>query len=159
MKMIFDTSKKKSNTIRRAERLSSLKGGFCMKYIYTATFIPSDDGKKFYARVPDLPGCITTGSCLSDAIKQITDAASGWLVVAEDNNDPIASPTPQSLLDVPEGAIKSLIEIDTIKYRAQTDTRAVRKNVSLPAWMAAMADQRKINCSQVLQEGLLQRLG
>ncbi|RRF94279.1 MAG: hypothetical protein DUD27_09680 [Lachnospiraceae bacterium] len=27
-------------------------------------------------------------------------------------------------------------------YRAKTDTRAVRKNVSLPAWMAAMADKR-----------------
>lgn len=129
-----------------------------MKYIYTATFTPSDDGKKFYARVPDLPSCITTGNSLSDAIKQITDAASGWLVVAEDTNDPIADPTPQGQIDVPEGTLKSLIEIDTIKYRAQTDTRSVRKNVSLPAWMAAMADQRKINCSQVLQEGLLQRL-
>ncbi|MGO5338151.1 type II toxin-antitoxin system HicB family antitoxin, partial [Bilifractor sp. LCP19S3_H10] len=80
-----DTSRKKSNTIRRAERLSSLKGVLFMKYIYTAVFMSSDDGTKFFARVPDLPGCITTGNSLSDAIDQITDAASGWLVVAEDN--------------------------------------------------------------------------
>ena len=39
------------------------------------------------------------------------------------------------------------------------DTRSVRKNVSLPAWMSIMADKRHINCSQVLQDGLLQRLG
>lgn len=130
-----------------------------MKYIYTATFTPSDDGNKFYARVPDLPGCITTGRSLRDAIEQITDAASGWLVVAEDNGDPIASPSPQDQIKVPKGTLKSLILIDTIKYRSQTDTRSVRKNVSLPAWMSIMADKRHINCSQVLQDGLLQRLG
>ena len=130
-----------------------------MKYIYTATFTPSDDGSKFYARVPDLPGCITTGSSLGDAIDQITDAASGWLVVAEDNGDPINPPSSQEQIEVPEGTLKSLIQIDTLRYRAQTDTRSVRKNVSLPAWMATMADKRHINCSQVLQDGLLQRLG
>ena len=31
-----------------------------MKYIYTAVFSIGDDGK-VYARVPDLPGCISTG--------------------------------------------------------------------------------------------------
>lgn len=129
-----------------------------MKYIYTAVFMPSDDGTKFFARVPDLPGCITTGNSLSDAIDQITDAASGWLVVAEDNGDTINPPSPQDMIDAPSGAIKSLIQIDTLEYRAQTDDRSVRKNVSLPAWMAAMADKRNINCSKVLQEGLLQRL-
>lgn len=79
-------------------------------------------------------------------------------MVAEDNGDTINPPSPQDTLDVPNGTIKSLIQIDTLQYRAQTDDRSVRKNVSLPAWMATMADQRHINCSKVLQEGLLQRL-
>jgi antitoxin HicB len=79
--------------------------------------------------------------------------------VAEDNGDPINPPSPQDQIDVPEGTLKSLIQVDTLKYRAQTDTRSVRKNVSLPAWMSAMADRHHINCSQVLQEGLLKRLG
>ena len=39
-----------------------------MKYIYTATFVPNEDGTKYYCRVPDLPGCITTGSSIDDAI-------------------------------------------------------------------------------------------
>lgn len=98
-----------------------------MKYIYTATFTPSDDGKKFFARVPDLPGCITTGNNLSDAIDQITDAASGWLVVAEDHGDTMNPPSPQDMLDVPDETIKALIQIDTLQYRAQTDDQSVRK--------------------------------
>jgi hypothetical protein len=39
-------------------------------------------------------------------------------------------------------------------FGKQTDNRAVRKNVSLPAWMASLADKRKINCSKVLQDAL-----
>ena len=130
-----------------------------MKYTYTATFVPTEDGTEYYCRVPDLPGCITTGDSLEDAIEQVTDAASIWLVTQEDEGLPIPSPTPQAQLPHEDGMVFSLIRIDTIAYRAQIDTRAVRKNVSLPAWLANLADKRGINCSQVLQEGLLEKLG
>ena len=130
-----------------------------MKYIYSAVFSPSEDGAKYYARIPDLPGCISTGNSLQDAIEQITDAASGWLVVAEDEDLSIPPATPQSSIDCDSDSIFSLIQIDTIAYRSMTDTRAVRKNVSLPAWMAELADKRGINCSRLLQESLKSRLG
>lgn len=128
-----------------------------MRYVYTATF--KVDGSKVYARIPDLPGCITTGKDLEDAIAQITDAASGWLCVSEDEGLPVSAPTPQSSIAHDPEDILSLIQVDTIAYRAATDTRAVRKNVSLPAWMANLADRKGINCSQVLQEGLLAKFG
>ena len=130
-----------------------------MKYTYTAILTPGETGTKYYARVPDLPGCITTGRDLPDAIDMITDAASGWLTVAEDEGMPIAPPTAQNRLTHEPDAVLSVITVDTVRYRAETDTRAVRKNVSLPAWMARMADQRNINCSQVLQEALRGLLG
>lgn len=129
-----------------------------MKYFYTATFVPNEDCTKYYCRVPDLPGCITTGQSIDDAIEMITDAASGWLVVAEDEGNDIPAATRQCDLDIPDNAICSIIRIDTFSYRAATDTRAVRKNVSLPAWMAALAEKRGVNCSQVLQDGLMQLL-
>ena len=129
-----------------------------MKYIYTATFEPNEDGTKYYCRVPDLPGCITTGNNIDDAIEMITDAASGWLVVAEDEGNEIPAATSQHELNIPENATCSIIRIDTLAYRAATDTRAVRKNVSLPAWMATLAEKRGVNCSQVLQDGLMQLL-
>lgn len=125
-----------------------------MQYIYTAIFTPIEDGSGYYAKVPDLPGCITTGNSLADAIDQITDAMNAWLVVAEDEGDEIASPTPQDQLSAGSDAIFSLVSADTIEYRARTDTRSVRKNVSLPCWMVRLADKRGINCSQVLQDAL-----
>ena len=125
-----------------------------MKYIYTAIFTPIEDGSGFYAKVPDLPGCITTGKDLSDAIVQITDAMNAWLVVAEDEDDKIAPPTPQEQLHTGSDVIFSLITADTLEYRARTDNHSVRKNVSLPCWMVRLADKRGINCSQVLQDSL-----
>lgn len=129
-----------------------------MVYLYTAILTPSESGDKVYARVPDVPGCATTGHGVADTIDQITDALSGCLVVAEDEGLPISTPTPQAELEHGPGDICTLIRVDTLAYRAATDDRAVRKNVSLPAWMAAMADKRGINCSKVLQDALRQQL-
>ncbi len=64
-----------------------------MHYTYTAVITPGEG--KYYACVPDIPGCITTGRDIEDAVSQITDALSGCLVVWEDQNLPIPSATPQ----------------------------------------------------------------
>ena len=48
-----------------------------MRYTYTAV-ITQENGK-FYARVPDVAGCVTTGRSVEDAVLQITDALSGCL--------------------------------------------------------------------------------
>ena len=88
--------------------------------------VPPGRGK-IIASVPDLPGCVTSGRDMQDAIAQITDAASGWLVVAEDEDLPIPPATAQDALDHARGDVFSLIQIDTLAYRAATDTRAVRK--------------------------------
>lgn len=125
-----------------------------MKYTYTAVITPDETGSKFYCRVPDLPGCVTTGNTLSDAIDMIQDAASVWLLSAEEHGDPVIPPTPQQSVPHEPQEILSILQIDTIRYRAETDTRAVRKSVSLPAWMANLASRYGMNLSQILQDGL-----
>lgn len=130
-----------------------------MKYAYTVVITPNEDETKFFARVPDLPGCVTSGRSVADAIDMAADAASGWLCINEDQGEPTISPSRQCDIPHDKNDILSVILIDTIQFRAQTDTRSVRKNVSLPAWMANLADKKGINCSQVLQEGLLAKLG
>ena len=127
-----------------------------MRYTFTAV-ITQGDGK-CYVRVPDVAGCATTGKDLEDAVVQITDALSGCLTVLEDEALPIPAATSQA--DIPHDAsdVLTLVSVDTIAYRARTDTRAVRKNVSIPAWMAAMAERKGINCSKVLQDALAQQL-
>lgn len=124
-----------------------------MLYTYTAVITESDG--TFYAKVPDINGCITTAASLPEAIALITDALNLCLVVLEDENLQPYPATPQS--DIPHDThdILTIIQADTILYRSQTDTKAVRKNVSLPAWMSTLADKRGLNCSKILQDALL----
>ena len=129
-----------------------------MNYLYSAVISPIEGSSHYCARMPDLPGCVTTGKDIPEAVDMITDAASLWLVAAEDKDMSIPAPTTQHALALGPDDICTLIRIDTLAYRALTDTRAVRKNVSLPAWLANLADKKGINCSQVLQEALKARL-
>ena len=129
-----------------------------MKYTYTAIFTPKENGKGFYCRIPDLPGCITTGKDLPDSIEMIADAGAGCLAVLEDEGAAIPPATPQADLPLPENAVCSLICIDTTRHRKETNARSVRKNVSIPAWMADAARKQGINLSQALQESLRERI-
>lgn len=57
-----------------------------------------------------------------------------------------------------EDGLYSIICVDTVKQRATDDSHAVRKNVSIPAWMDRLARDRRLNLSQVLQESLRAKL-
>lgn len=106
-----------------------------MLYAYTAVITESDG--TYYAKVPDIDGCITTGSSLSEAIELITDALNLCLVGLEDEDIRPKAPTPQA--DIPHSSddILTIIQADTISYRSQTDTRAVRKMfLSRHGWLA-----------------------
>lgn len=124
---------------------------------YTFTAVITQKSGKCYARVPDITGCVTTGKDIEDAIVQIADALSGCLVVWEDQGILIPPATAQKDIPHDTADVLTLVSVDTVAYRAQTDTRSVRKNVSIPAWMANMAERQGINCSKVLQDALTQR--
>lgn len=123
--------------------------------LYTYTAVITESNGTYYAKVPDVNGCITTASSLQDAISMISDALNLCLVGLEDEGITPNPPTPQALIPHSPEDTLTLIQADTIKYRSLTDTKAVRKNVSLPAWLSNLADSRGINCSKVLQDALL----
>ncbi len=127
-----------------------------MKYTYTAIF--TKENNKIYARVPDLDGCITTGKDLADAIEQMEDAMAVWLCLAEDEGLIIPQPTAQKNIKHKTNDVLSLIKADTIKYKAKTDTKVIRKNVSIPAWLVSAAENANLNFSQELQNALKAKL-
>ena len=49
----------------------------------------------------------------------------------------------------------SLVDIDSGEYRRKIDTKAVRKNVTIPSWLNYEAEHAGINISRVLQEALM----
>lgn len=129
-----------------------------MYYVYPALFKQNPNGG-YIVTVPDVAGCVTGGKTLEESMKMIKDALCGCLCVLEDENEPPKPATIPNKIDVGNNEFVALVEADTIKYRSENDNKSVRKNVSLPAWLNSKAEQAHINCSQVLQEALRERLG
>lgn len=125
-----------------------------MRLVYPALFEPWENGTGFTVTVPDLPGCVTEGENLADAISMAQDAASGWALDELEDGRPI--PKPSAMHDIhPEGnAFVSLLSLDMDSYAAKYGNKAVRKNLTIPAWLNTFAENQKINFSQVLTETL-----
>lgn len=64
-----------------------------MKLVYPAIFTPCIERKGYTVVVPDLPGCVTEGQDLLDAIEMGVDAASGWILGELEEGNNIPTPT------------------------------------------------------------------
>ena len=128
-----------------------------MKLVYIAIFDPNDDGS-YTVTVPDLPGCVTEGSNLAEAIDMSIDAASGWILgeLEEGNSIPSATPFFEVQLDDPN-CFKSIISLDMNAYAEKYSTKTVRKNITIPAWLNTYGEKNNINFSKVLQDALLKQ--
>lgn len=132
------------------------KGDCIMKYVYPAIFTPLSSGE-YDVRVPDLPGCITCGNDLADAIEMAQDAVAMWLCDAEDNNEDI--PHPSEKIDIDPPKFVSLVIADTLEYRRENDNKAVKKTLTIPSWLNVQGERAGVNFSQVLQDALKHNLG
>ena len=121
-----------------------------MKYVYPVIF-ENDDGK-IGVTVPDIPGCFTFGDTMPDAIEMASDAIAMVLASKEDNKESI--PEPSKITDIKTTGTVSLVLADTDEWRKQFDNKAVKKTLSIPAWLNKKAEAAGINFSQVLQDAL-----
>ncbi|MGI5839298.1 MAG: type II toxin-antitoxin system HicB family antitoxin [bacterium] len=127
------------------------------RYIFPAVFEP-DDGA-YCITFPDLPGIVTTGDSIEEALYMARDAMSLHLWGMEDDGDPIPEPTPPSDIPIPEGGFVSLIEVYMPPYRNKMATKAVNRMVTLPKWLDSLAKKENVNFSQILQNSLKEQLG
>jgi len=124
-----------------------------LKGKYAAIFELGED--KVYVSFPDLPGCITSGKDVNDAYDMAVDAANLWMTsAAEDQQEQVPEATPIERVNYPNGSWAMLIQVDTDEFLKKTETKAVRRTVSIPSWMDQIAQKRGISLSKVLQDAL-----
>lgn len=126
------------------------------KYVYPAVFHPNEDDGSITVTIPDLPGCITEGKDLANAVFMAGDALASWLWDAENCKDSI--PAPSQVLQVEAPEFVNYVYADTDEYRRKYDSRAVKKTLSIPNWLNTLAEQAGVNFSQVLQDALKEKL-
>ena len=122
-----------------------------MTYVYPACFGRNEDGS-YTITYPDLPGCISEGRDLANALAMASKALSQWMAYLIDEKQPLPTPSDLSQLTAGENEVLSLVAVDV------RDNRAVRRTVSLPAWMDAEASKAGLSLSRVLQDALEARL-
>lgn len=121
-------------------------------YVYPAVFHPNDDGT-FTIDYPDLPGCISEGKDLSNAMTMAQSALAQWVEYL--TNSKTAIPTPSRVRDV----VCSGDEFVTLIRAEVRDNRAVKRTVSIPKWMDEQVAASGLSLSRVLQDALRDRLG
>lgn len=132
-----------------------------MKLLYPACFYPCEEGG-YTVVFPDLPGCVTEGDTLLETLDMATDAASGWLLYLLEEEKlpiPISSDIKSIVPDEYENGFVSLISIDIDEYSKRHGNKAVKKTLTIPAWLNSFAEEKNVNFSQVLQKALIKHLG
>lgn len=126
-----------------------------MKLIYPAIFKPFSDGSGGYVvEFPDLPGCVTEGKDLEQAIEMGIDAASGWILGELEDGKQIPRASDYSEIAAQNECMVNMLLLDIDSYEEKYGEKAVRKNLTIPAWLNTFAEKNNINFSKILQEAL-----
>ena len=129
-----------------------------MKLVYPIILYPSGVPGGYTVLCPDMPGLVTEGRDLPEALDMAVDAASGWVLgeLEEGRPAPHATNIADIKPDEPDGIV-TLISLDMDAYAAKYGRKSVRKNVTIPAWLDTFGEQHGINYSEILREGLENR--
>lgn len=131
-------------------------------YLYPAVFDPNEKGG-FTVSFPDLPGCLTEGDNLEEALSMAQEALALHLYGMERDGDVIPSPSsPYTDLipdDAEKGAFVNVVAAKTAPIRDELQNRAVKKTLTIPQWLNDEAEAAGLNFSQTLQYALKEKLG
>lgn len=129
-----------------------------MKLIYPAIFEPLEEQEGFCVTFPDLPGCVTQGNSLAEAIESAEDAASGWVLDELESGNQVPKASDVRSLDLGNEQFANLVMLDIDSYAEKYGSKAIRKNCTIPAWLNTAAEKNGINFSAILQDALIQKL-
>lgn len=129
------------------------------RYCYVAIFNYEEDG--IAIEFPDLPGCFPCADKddTEGALKNAKEALGLhiWGMEQDGEELPVASAITDISLE--KNQIPVLIDVFMPPIRERINSKFVKKTLSLPAWLAAKADEEGINCSRLFQNALMEYLG
>jgi predicted RNase H-like HicB family nuclease len=126
-----------------------------MKGVYAIILTPEEKGFTVY--VPDFD-INTQGDDLAEAIYMARDAIGLMGIDMQDDGKDLPVPSDVKTVNVADGDLLSLVDVDFVEYRRKNDMKVVKKNCTLPSWLCYEAEQANINFSQVLQAAIKREL-
>ena len=133
---------------------------------YPACFFKDKHG--YSVVFPDLNWLATQGKTEEEAMNMAVDCLAGYLYLLKKDGEmapPASSMKNVSLEKVAEdlradrkGAFINLVSVDVEAYAGLHFEKAVRKTLTIPAWLNKAAMEKNINFSKTLQEALLAKI-
>lgn len=126
------------------------------KLFYPALFHKAEEGG-FWISFPDFPECFTEGDDITQAYEMAVEALGLAVTSRKKEKEEIPAPTEIDKLSLEDG-ILVIVEFDLLEYQKKHNSRAVKKTLSIPAWLNEEATAMGVNFSQVLQEALKEKI-
>jgi predicted RNase H-like HicB family nuclease len=127
------------------------------RLFYPALFHKAEEGG-YWISFPDFPECLTQGETMNEAYNMAVDALGLCLTDMEREHITFPEPSDVSIINIEDGATIVIIEFDMLAYKKRTNSKAVKKTLTIPEWLNEEATASGINFSQVLQEALMAKL-
>ena len=120
---------------------------------YPAVFHKEEVG--YSACVPDLPGCFTQGDTIPETLAMLQEAIGLYL----DDIPEFPKATDPELIEIPDGDFLVIAEFDSLAYQQKYNNKAVKKTLTIPAWLNELARSANLDFSKTLQDALKMKLG
>lgn len=91
---------------------------------------------------------------MAEAMLMGMDAAAGWVLDELEDGKMAPVPSPMESIIPDPGGFVSMLVLDMDAYAEKYGEKAVRKNLTIPAWLNTFAEKNHVNFSQVLQDSL-----
>ena len=124
-----------------------------MLFVYPAIVHP--EGNSFWVEFPNLPGCQTYGNTLNETIGFAQEALAGYILTLLEEGKELPTPSGIETLSSEKNTFTTLVACELQPYK---DTKAIKKTLTIPAWLNERATAMGINFSQVLQEALISKI-
>jgi predicted RNase H-like HicB family nuclease len=122
-----------------------------MEYVYPAIFHKNND-ESYTVTYPDLPGCISEGKSLGNALQMAQSALAQWIEYLADKKQALPKASMFNEVAADKGDFVNLVRVES------RDGRAVRRTVSIPKWMDERVAETGLSLSRILQDALITRL-
>lgn len=132
--------------------------GFPKTYTFEAVF-RAEAGGAYSVRFPALDGCYTQGNDFDDARAMACDAMSLHLYGMEQDGEAIPANDIGTVYPLEENEMIVPVTAWMTPFRDAMENRAVKKTLTIPAWLNDAAESRGVNYSQILQAALKDYLG
>ena len=121
-----------------------------MKVIYPAIF--HAEAGSFWVEFPDLPGCSTQGDTEAETYANAVEAMELYL---QDDYTVDTLPKSSEAKQIKTDK-KSFVSFVCGEFKV--NERAIKKTLTIPAWLNIQAEKAGVNFSQTLQDALCKKL-